>query len=57
VSDVGGGLFSAAGFYGRQDLWSIKMAVRVATGMTHRMGRYGVGAPESRSSMSAMRMP
>jgi hypothetical protein len=57
VSDVGGGLFSAAGFYGRQDLWSVKVAARVAAGRTHRMGRYGVGAPESPSSMGAMRMP
>jgi hypothetical protein len=57
VSDVGGGLFSAASFYGRPDLWAVKLAVRVATAMGHRMGRYGVGVIESRPSLSGMRMP
>jgi hypothetical protein len=57
VTDVGGGLFSAASFYGRQDLWAVKLAVRLAMGMRHRMGRYGVAVPESSSSPGAMRMP
>jgi hypothetical protein len=42
VSDRPGGLFDARSFYGRTTLWSATAALRLAIGMTHRMGRYGV---------------
>ena len=42
VTDVGTGLFDAQSFYGRRDLWSLTLAVRLSTGMMHRMGHYGI---------------
>jgi len=44
VADIGGGLFSSRSLYGRVTFWSLTAAVRLATGDTHRMGRYGVAA-------------
>ncbi|MBI4500307.1 MAG: hypothetical protein HY700_04010 [Gemmatimonadetes bacterium] len=49
VSEASGGLFTAAGFFGRSSLWSLTVALRVrSAGPTHRMGRYGVSEPMAR---------
>jgi hypothetical protein len=43
VANVGGGLFDARSFYGRESFWSISAGLRVSFDMDlHRMGRYGV---------------
>lgn len=43
IADVGGGLFDARRFYGRNYFWSLSLGVRLNPGMPmHRMGRYGV---------------
>jgi hypothetical protein len=43
IADVGGGLFDARSFYGKDSFWSISVGVRLALGMAiDRMGRYGV---------------
>jgi hypothetical protein len=49
------GLFDPASFYGRNDLWMISVALRIAAGVPmHRMGRYGVAAGGGPSSMAGM---
>ena len=51
VADVGGGIFSSESFYGRRDFWALTAAVRLAAGMMHRMGRYGVAGETSMAAM------
>jgi hypothetical protein len=49
------GLFDPASFYGRNDLWVLSVALRVAAGAPmHRMGRYGVAADGGRPTMADM---
>ncbi|MDO8666610.1 MAG: hypothetical protein Q7J79_08355 [Gemmatimonadales bacterium] len=50
---VGGGVFDPKTFYGRNDLWSASVGLRMRTGRAlHLMGRYGVLAQDdSRASM------
>jgi hypothetical protein len=51
MADVGGGLFDAGSFYGRNSFWSLSIGVRVNSGMPmHRMGRYGVARDTAVSS-------
>jgi len=53
VGSIGGGLFVPRQVYGRNDLLSLSVAVRMsAFGAMHRMGRYG--AAEAAGSMGAM---
>jgi hypothetical protein len=47
VADIGGGLFSSQSLYGRRTFWSLTAGMRLATGQTHRMGRYGVAAAQT----------
>jgi hypothetical protein len=51
VTDVGGGIFSSESFYGRRDFWALTAAVRLAAGMMHRMGRYGVAGETHMAAM------
>jgi hypothetical protein len=46
VTEITGGVFMPADFYGRSTIWSASLGLRVDAGMTgHRMGRYGVFTP------------
>lgn len=52
--DVGGGLFNARAFYGRNSFWSFNVGTRLNLGMPlHRMGRYGVAQDTARSPRAA----
>ena len=51
MTDVGGGIFSSESFYGRRDFWALTAAVRLAAGMMHRMGRYGVAGETHMAAM------
>lgn len=42
VADRAGGIFQTASLYGRRTFWSLTVGARLATGVMHRMGRYGV---------------
>lgn len=54
IGKVGGGLFEAEAFYGRNSFWSLSLGARIGLGRTmHRMGRYGVVA-ESRQGHGYM---
>lgn len=44
--NVDGGIFRPEDFYGKNRLWSLTAAIRVAAGRPHRMGRYGVSGVE-----------
>jgi hypothetical protein len=51
VRKVGGGLFEVEDIYGRDDLWTVSLGVRVTAGAAMpRMGRYGAAAGESGST-------
>lgn len=55
VAKVGGGLFDVDDTYGRPDLWSLAVGVRIRAGAgLHRMGRYG--AAEDNLGMTGMTM-
>ena len=44
--------FEPRAFYGASSIWSASVGVRLGIGtMAHRMGRYGVAAPNVRSPM------
>ncbi|MEX0980296.1 MAG: hypothetical protein WDZ89_04325, partial [Gemmatimonadota bacterium] len=47
VASAGPGIFDAAAFYGRRSAWGITAGIRITTGPAHRMGRYGVLAPDN----------
>ena len=50
------GVFDPGSFYGRTGLWSVTAGLRLSAGMAmHRMGRYGVAAPDA--GMAGMAMP
>jgi hypothetical protein len=50
------GLFDPATFYGRNDLWMLSVALRIAAGSPmHRMGRYGIAADGGGSPMGHMK--
>ena len=55
VSDRPGGIFQAGSLYGKTSLWSVTLALRLAAGTFHRMGRYGVWA-DALPEHDAMRM-
>jgi hypothetical protein len=55
VAKVGGGLIDVEQLYGRRDLWSLALGVRLsAGGAMHRMGRYG--AADEDTGMTGMTM-
>jgi hypothetical protein len=58
IAKVGGGVVDVEALYGRRDIWSLTLGLRVLTGgPMHRMGRYG-GAEEAVGDMThEMRMP